>query len=244
VRRELQLQPPVVFDLDGTLIDSRADLAEAVNRMRASFDLAPLPVAEVVAKIGEGARRLVERALEDASGLDMAEALQRFLDAYAPIATRSTRPYPGIGELLAEIAPRRPLALLTNKPEAISRRILDGFGWSPLFAVVLGGDTLPVRKPDPAGLRLVAERTGAALAEVVLVGDTGIDAATAAAAGCRFVWVEWGFAREIDRAALGAGARAADAAALRACLAPPADRTGRPRGRDRPAGSPGSRRRH
>jgi phosphoglycolate phosphatase len=236
-------QPPVAFDLDGTLIDSRADLAEAVNRMRAGYALPPLPLDEVVAKIGEGARRLVERALEDAPRIEVAPALGRFLDEYAPIATRATRPYPGIGDLLVELAARRPLALLTNKPEAISRRILEDLGWRELFTVVVGGDTLSARKPDPAGLRHVARRCGAPLERIVLVGDTAIDAAAAAAAGCRFVWVEWGFAREAERAALGTGARAADAAALRACLAPPEDRTGRSRGRARPGGTRAGRRR-
>ena len=204
----------LVFDLDGTLVDSRADLAAAVNRTRADLDLPPLALDEIVAMVGEGARRLVSRALDGLEGEPLERALARFLFHYEPRCTVETRPYPGLSGLLAAEAARRPLALLTNKPERTSRRILDAFGWSPLFSALVGGDTLPVRKPDPGGLLWIAERLGLPAGELALVGDTRIDAETATAAGCRFVWVEWGFARGAERDELDRGPRAATAAEL------------------------------
>jgi phosphoglycolate phosphatase len=97
--------------------------------------------------------------------------------------------------MLARLAAAYPLALLSNKGEALSRRILEALGLAPRFRVILGGDSLPTRKPDPAGLRLAAERLGVAAGDAMLIGDTPIDAATAAAAGCAFLLVEWGFPR-------------------------------------------------
>ena len=204
----------LVFDLDGTLIDSRRDIQTAVNRMRAGFGLPPLDLEEVVGMVGEGARKLVERALAsevepnaDREVID--RALPRYLALYEEVALDTTRPYDGIPEMLARLAPAYPLALLSNKGEAISRRILDALGLGRFFRVVLGGDSLPSRKPDPAGLRLAAERLGAAPAELLLVGDTWIDAATADAAGCPFLLVEWGFPRPPAREGLRPDLRAA-----------------------------------
>jgi len=214
----------VVFDLDGTLIDSREDLATAVNRVREELGLAPLPVAEVVGMVGQGARNLVRRALggaPDEALLDRALAL--FLERYEPICTSRTRPYPGIPELLAGLASVLPLAILTNKPERPTRKIVAHFGWSGLFRVVLGGDSLGARKPEPQGLLEIARRLEVAPADLVLIGDSAIDAATAEAAGARFLFVEWGFARPEERAGLGAAPRAGSAGELRDLLeVPPA----------------------
>jgi phosphoglycolate phosphatase len=186
----------LVFDLDGTLIDSRRDIRTAVNRMRADFGLAPLALEEVVGMVGEGARVLVERALApEASPEAIERALAGYLAGYDEVALDTTRAYPGVPEMLARLSAAYPLALLSNKGEAMSRRILAALGLAPLFRVILGGDSLPTRKPDPAGLRLAAERLGVAVAGLVLIGDTRIDAATAEAAGCGFLLVEWGFPR-------------------------------------------------
>jgi phosphoglycolate phosphatase len=195
----LSLPPAALaFDLDGTLIDSRRDLATAVNRVRASYRLEPLDLAAVLTMVGEGARNLVARALDlDPSSADAArldEALARFFGHYEEACLDTTRPYPGILEALEALAPRYPLALCTNKPERFTRLLIDHLGLGPYFPHVVAGDTLPSRKPDPAGMRLLAERMRAPLAEVMLVGDSRVDAQTAAAAGCRFALVTWGFA--------------------------------------------------
>ncbi len=116
-----------------------------------------------------------------------------YLTYYDEVALDTTRAYDGIPEMLARLAAAYPLALLSNKGEATSRRILTALGLAGGFREILGGDSLPTRKPDPAGLRLAAERLGVPARGVALIGDTRIDAATAAAAGCAFLLVEWGF---------------------------------------------------
>jgi phosphoglycolate phosphatase len=213
----------IAFDLDGTLVDSRHDLAEAVNRARADLGLPALAVAAVLGMVGEGARNLVRRALGDAPAPELLErAFERFLVHYDAVCLLRTRPFPGIDELLAELAaaPGRPrLAVLTNKPERFTRKIVAHLGWSGRFDELVGGDTLPTRKPDPAGLLRLAAHAGATAAETLLVGDSGIDEATAAAAGARFLYVPWGFARAGERGALEAGPAVRDAGELARLLA-------------------------
>jgi phosphoglycolate phosphatase len=196
----------VVFDLDGTLVDSRPDLTLAINRLRRALGLPLLDETVVETMIGEGARLLVERALADApSEVSRESALQEFLTHYSEVCTRATRPYAGIGELLHACGRRWPLALLTNKPIAMTRSILEHLGWSGRFHSVVGGDSLPFRKPDGRGLVELARRLGVERPELVLVGDSRIDAETATAAGTQFVWVEWGFARPEERRGLAGG---------------------------------------
>jgi phosphoglycolate phosphatase len=192
----------LVFDLDGTLIDSRRDITTAINRMREELGLPPIPLEAVVTMVGEGARLLVERALGPDFPPDQVDrALARYLEHYADVCLEETRAYPGIEEMLEGLVERYPLALLSNKGEALSRKILAGLGLSRFFGEILGGDSLPTRKPDPAGLRVLAERLGVPLERLLLVGDTWIDAETAHNAGCAFILVEWGFPRppKLDR---------------------------------------------
>ena len=192
----------LVFDLDGTLIDSRRDITTAINRMRADLGLPPLVLEQVVTMVGEGARLLVERALGPFFPPDQVdEALERYLGYYGDVCLDETRPYPGVEEMLAELAGRYPLALLSNKGEALSRKILDGLGLAARFREVLGGDSLPTRKPDPTGLQVLADRLGVPVEDLMLVGDTWVDAETARNAGCLFALVEWGFPRppKLDR---------------------------------------------
>jgi len=223
------MTPPaaLVFDLDGTLIDSRRDLATAVNRTREELGLAPLAVAEIVGMVGEGARRLVEKALgAEVPPERFEEVFRRYLEHYRVVLLDTTRPYDGMSEALARLAARYPLAVLTNKPEELSRAVLDGLGLLEHFAEVLGGDSLPSRKPDPAGLLHLAGRLGAAPNNILLVGDSEIDAATARAAGCRFALVTWGFPRPADQEGINAEVRYATPAALAAALVPAATPAG------------------
>ena len=183
----------VVFDLDGTLVDSRLDLAVAVNATRGRLALPALPVASVAAMVGEGARTLLRRALpEGVAGEAFEAALALFLDLYYDVCLDATRAYPGIAELLAELSPQLPLAVLTNKPERHSRRILEGLGLAVHFRQLIGGDTLAVRKPDPAGLHRIAADVGTSAAQLLLVGDSPIDAETARVAGSALALVSWG----------------------------------------------------
>jgi phosphoglycolate phosphatase len=210
----------VVFDLDGTLVDSRRDLATAVNRLRDDLGLPPLAVDRVERMVGEGARVLVARALADAGNRAISDerALEIFVGYYDACCLETTAPYPGIAALLPRLAARLPLAILTNKPLAATRKVLGHFDWLRLFRIIVAGDTLPERKPDPAGIRHIAERLGVPRSAIVLVGDSRFDAETAAAAGCGLVLVEWGYGRHEDRSTAGAGGRARTVGELAALL--------------------------
>jgi phosphoglycolate phosphatase len=183
----------LVFDLDGTLIDSRADLAGAINRVRARLVLDPLPPPKVWAYVGEGARRLVQRSLADAADVDVGEALRLFLDEYGQHLLDHTRAYPGVPEVLGVLQSAGVvLSVLTNKPEEPSRRILAGLDLAVYFAAVVGEDSLALGKPDPGGLQHLAALAGTEIDRLLLVGDSPIDARTALAAQAQFCGVLWG----------------------------------------------------
>ncbi len=210
----------LVFDLDGTLIDSRRDLATAVNRTRAELGLAPLTLGQVVGMVGEGARRLIEKAIgPDVAPDRFEEVFRRYLEHYGTVLLDTTRAYDGVPEALAHLAASYPLAVLTNKPEDLSRRVLDGLGLGRHFREIVGGDSLPARKPDPAGLLLLARRLGVPAGSLLLIGDTAIDAATARAGGIPFALVTWGFPRTTDLEAVAADHRFDHPAELVAALA-------------------------
>jgi phosphoglycolate phosphatase len=188
------MRPLIVFDLDGTLVDSQRDLADSANDMLAAYGADPLDGSRVAAMVGDGARQLVARALEAAGvSADVPEALDRFLSIYSERLFIHTRPYRGIPDVVEALSARSALAVLTNKPEAFSCRLLDGFGLSRHFQAVIGGDSGFPRKPDPAGLRhlvgLAATRPPAAL----MVGDSMVDVETARRAGTRVCVARYGF---------------------------------------------------
>jgi phosphoglycolate phosphatase len=184
----------VVFDLDGTLIDSRRDLADAANALIVERGGAPQPVDAISAMVGEGAPLLVKRALT-AAGLDPDDstALPRFLELYDDRLLDHTRLYEGTREVLERISRIATLAVLTNKPQRPSERILDGLQIAALFDDVIGGDTPLPRKPDPGGLRHLMAAAGADAAETIMVGDSAIDLRTARAAGTGICLVRYGF---------------------------------------------------
>lgn len=191
----------IAFDLDGTLVDSREDLASAVNTVRRELGYEPLPVPEVVAMVGEGARKLVRRALPDAvAGDDFEAAYRDFLDRYYDVCLDRTRLYPGIEAMLEAAAARFPLALLTNKPERHTRKVVRGLGLDRWLGEALGGDSLATRKPDPEPLLELARRLGAEPESVLYVGDSATDGETARRAGSPLALVGWGFGRPEDLA--------------------------------------------
>ena len=191
----------VAFDLDGTVIDSRADLAAATNHVLRSFGRAEIPPRAVYDLVGEGARRLVERALGEANDAQVDEGVRRFLDYYGQHLLDATVLYPGIADAL-DVLSRAGVALtvLSNKPEAYGRTILDGLGVLGRFQAIVGGDSLPTRKPDPAGVDHLTRLTGATRARTLLVGDSPVDVATAENAGIDFCGVAWGLDPERLRA--------------------------------------------
>lgn len=180
----------LVFDLDGTLVDSVGDLAAAATELVTSLGGRPLAPVEVGLMVGDGAGLLVRRALA-AAGLDpdTPGALPRFLDIYSRRMLETTVAYPGTAEMLQLASRDAILSVLTNKPEQHSRHILDALGLSAYFAHIVGGDGPLGRKPDPAALRAMASGD----ARVMLIGDSPVDWHTAEAAGCAFAWARYGF---------------------------------------------------
>jgi phosphoglycolate phosphatase len=182
-----------LFDLDGTLIDSRADLATATNHMRALHDLPPLPLATVSSYVGDGVRMLALRALEDAA-VDPDLAAREIGAAYAEHLTDQTTAYPGVDKGLRALrAAGHDLALVTNKPGPHARRLFDHFGWTPLFAVLLGGGDTPELKPSPLPLQKAMQRTGHAPDTSWMIGDHHTDLEAARRAGVRSIYLESGF---------------------------------------------------
>jgi phosphoglycolate phosphatase len=188
----------IVFDLDGTLIDSRRDLANATNALLVECGASPLPEERVGRMVGDGAATLVARAFAASNVPRPPDALERFLRLYGEHLLDYTRPYPGIPDALEALRSRRRLAVLTNKPLASTRRILDGLALAQYFPhdAVLGGDGPFPRKPDPAGLQHLAQQAGVATDATVLVGDSVIDWRTARAARASACLVRYGFGFE------------------------------------------------
>lgn len=187
----------LVFDLDGTLIDSVRDLAASASELVTRLGGRALGLGEVAQMVGDGAGILVRRAL-DAAGVDpdTPGALQQFLAIYDRRLLETTQPYPGIPDALLLASRRATLSVLTNKPIAPSRRLLEALDLASYFDAVIGGDGPDGRKPDPTGLRKLT----AGAEHVLLIGDSPIDAETARAAGCGFAWARYGFgAARFDR---------------------------------------------
>lgn len=189
----------VVFDLDGTLVDSKRDLADAANALVAELGGRALPVDRIAEMVGEGAALLVRRALTAAElDPDIPHALARFLELYDERLLRHTDLYPGMRETLHALAGRATLSVLTNKPSRAAERILEGVRVRGLFRDVGGGDTPFGRKPDPAGLHHLMAIAGATPASTLLVGDSRIDLETARRAGTRICLARYGFGYRFD----------------------------------------------
>lgn len=190
----------VVFDLDGTLVDSRRDLADSVNALLSEYGAPPLSEQAVGAMVGDGAQQLVERALA-ASGIpepiDAAidAALARFLALYDERLVVHTRPYDGVAQMLEALEARGiGRAVFTNKPQPAAERVLDVLGLSRWFdAGVVGAEAAHPRKPDPAGLLALAALAGTAIGRTLLVGDASQDVETARRAGARMCVARYGF---------------------------------------------------
>lgn len=189
----------VVFDLDGTLVDSKRDLADAANALLAELGGRPLTDEQVAGMVGEGAAVLVRRVLHAASpDVDLRTALARFLELYDERLLAHTALYDGVEAALDALAPQARLSVLTNKPTRATERILTGLAVRDRFQDVLGGDSAFGRKPDPAGMRELMSRAGATPATAWLVGDSKIDLLTARNAGTRVVLARYGFGYRFD----------------------------------------------
>jgi phosphoglycolate phosphatase len=184
-----------VFDLDGTLVDSRRDLADSANELLGQCGASPLSEERVGRLVGDGAATLVARVFA-ASGIPQPpDALARFLAIYDGRLLNHTRPYPGIPDVLEALGARALLAVLTNKPLAATRRILDALDLAKAFDAdaVLGGDGPLPRKPDAGGLRYLVTRARTTLSSTLLIGDSLVDLETARAAGTPICLARYGF---------------------------------------------------
>jgi phosphoglycolate phosphatase len=187
------LQRLIAFDLDGTLIDSRRDLADSANELITELGGSPLPEAAVGRMVGEGAAVLVRRALAAAQLRDPGNALSRFLEIYDTRLLHHTTLYDGARDAVRLAGTLGRVAILTNKPLSPTLKILDGLGIRGLFHHVTGGDGPHGRKPDPAGLQALMRDAGSDARMTLLVGDSPIDHETAARAGVRCCLVSFGY---------------------------------------------------
>lgn len=200
----------VLWDLDGTLVDSAADIALVVDELLDHIGLPPLGEARVRGFVGDGARSLIDGCVRAAGGDPCDAHAAWFLARYQAFPCRLSRPFPGLLELVTSL--NAPQAVVTNKPESISRDLLGALGFADRLVVVIGGDTLAVRKPHPDPLHLAMERLG--VSDAVMVGDGPHDVHGGHAAGLPVIGVEWGIGNPD-----GADVRVADAAELAEALA-------------------------
>ena len=183
----------LIFDLDGTLIDSKEDLIRSVNAMLLELGREELAAETISGYIGHGAPKLVARALgEESTEAEQQRALQFFLSYYEQHKMDTTCAYPGVAETLEKLA-HVPMAVLTNKPVRISVRILDAIGLSKYFRSIYGGNSFETKKPDPLGARTILRELGAGPHETLLVGDSEVDVQTARNAGTLAAAVNYGF---------------------------------------------------
>jgi phosphoglycolate phosphatase len=188
----------VVFDLDGTLVDTAPDLINALNFILDREGLPPVPLHAARNMIGAGARRLIERGLEldgRAAGLeDITRLTNDFIDYYAAHIADLSRPFEGLESALDDLGARGyRFAVCTNKLEWLSKLLLDRLGLSARFSAICGADTFGVSKPDPAILRQTIARAGGQLASAIMVGDAGPDIGVARRAGIPVIGVEFGY---------------------------------------------------
>ena len=192
----------IAFDLDGTLVDSHRDIADATNAVIADLGGTPLEQSVITSLVGEGAAVLIRRAMGRAGlDVDLREALDCFLVHYDTRLLATTLPYPGMVSALEALNHGRRLAVLTNKPQQPSERIIDGLGLRRFFAEVIGGDTQYGRKPDPAGLVALMANAEVTPQETLLVGDSPVDLATARRAGAHICLARYGFGYRTDNVA-------------------------------------------
>lgn len=184
----------VLFDLDGTLVDSAPDLCNAVNQVLASLGRPAVPLERLRQVVSKGGRAMLSVALPDLPEAEREALLPPFLAHYGKALAVDSTMFPGVAELLAAIEARGlRWGIVTNKPEGLAVGVVDGFGWTSRCAVLVGGDTLPKRKPDPAPLLLACERLGIAPDEAIYVGDDERDIVAARAAGMVSVAALWGY---------------------------------------------------
>ena len=194
----MPLPRTVVFDLDGTLVDTAPDLIAALNFVLGREGLPPMPLKSARNMIGAGARKLIERGLEregvTMSVADVDRLMKDFIDYYAAHIADASQPFEGLEAALDELAAQEcRFAVCTNKLEWLSKRLLDQLGLSGRFSAICGADTFGVSKPDPVILQQTVARAGGTMAATIMVGDAGPDVGVARRAGISVIGVEFGY---------------------------------------------------
>lgn len=180
-----------IFDLDGTLVDTRADLTTAVNEMLTSYGLEELSIDEVVSHVGDGMRKLVERSLGSRS-IDIEEAIERFKKSYSAHLLDTTVPYTDIHRVL-DVLKEKYLAILTNKDYHFTKKITDALDLAPFFSLIIGGDCFRSKKPSTQGIEYILDRSGISREGAVMVGDGKNDILAAKRAGITSIYAAYGF---------------------------------------------------
>jgi phosphoglycolate phosphatase len=182
----------LIFDLDGTLVDSKNDIANALNATLVSFGLEPASLDEVEKFVGIGVTSLISQRFASMDPGLKAQAIARYHDTYAGSLVNSTKLYPGVTEVLEHFR-KKPKVVLTNKATRFVRPILDGLGITKYFSATYGSECLPFRKPDPRTIHYVCQQQGLAPEDAIIIGDTDIDIAAGKAAPCYTCAVSYGY---------------------------------------------------
>ncbi len=191
-RRYLKMIKLVMFDLDGTLVDSSVDITNALNYATEPYGLERLTVEKTISLVGEGLTRLVEKILGKDNAEIMPDVLERFLHHYSKHLTDFTLPYPGVRETLESLSGYRK-AVISNKRESLSRRLLEDLGLLKYFNIILGSDSVEERKPSPKPILHILSTLSFKSGEAVMVGDSNYDIEAGKAAGVRTVAVSYGY---------------------------------------------------
>jgi phosphoglycolate phosphatase len=200
-----RLSPVLVLDLDGTLVDTVPDMAAALNRLMAERGLAAFSHPETASMVGDGVAKLVERAFAARGKVPDADAVGDFSRDYTSHVAVDSRLYPGVLPALQAMAAEGwRFAVCTNKPEAAARALLAAVGLAPLIAAVGGGDSFPVRKPEPEHLRATLHAAGGEAGRAVMAGDHANDVIAATGVGIPCIFAAWGYGKP----AMAAGAAA------------------------------------
>lgn len=186
----------IIFDLDGTLIDSSKDITEAINYAIGIYSLPPLTTKDTIKLVGEGISRLIEKLLSNTplNGTDEIKktVMDRFLEYYSAHLLDNTRDYPEVKQTLERLKDYRK-AVISNKRETLSKRILEGLGLSGFFDIIIGSDSTPEKKPSPLPIQKVLTELGVRPEEAIIVGDSNLDIEAGRAAGLKTVSVTYGY---------------------------------------------------
>ncbi len=189
----------VLFDLDGTLLDSAPDMVAAIDAMRAVRGQSPMPLADLRPHVSKGARAMVAAAFPQVDAEERERWIPEFLDCYQRELGRHGRPFAGVEAMLGALEDVGCVwGIVTNKPEYLARQLMPVLGWEQRCAVLIGGDTLAARKPDPLPLQVAAQRIGVDAADCIYVGDDERDILAARAAGMPSVVALWGYRLDED----------------------------------------------